>query len=934
LKVFAHGEERTVFLGDDPVLLGRAKECDILLNDLKASREHAVIEPYGDGEWRVRDLGSGNGTKVNGRKIERHLLEPEDVVQIGDAKLLFAGEAAAVVEPSPEERPRRRAPAARKTTLTGIVLAVFLIVAAAALLFAWKGVRGRAAVDADELQAYRVVVGAKADEDRVRLADTFLKTYPHSGYAETVRAAAAKARRRIETGTAVGDPGYDPTAGLEDLHPVELVERLKKMAREVPDNRKEAVRAAYVEARKVLREKRDQLFADVQHAVDELVERGEFAQARQIWFFMHEDRYWQPIPPEFLDRIVTANDTLENAAAAARTRLFEEEARAESAHDFKRALELLVMAEPRFKGTSVARSLAERRETVERAMRLGVKGKPTKPPTRVRVDVEKKARVLLKGLAARRLDAAAEGLRALADEAKKNKDPGFREIDARARECEAAAGLHRAMTKAFAAGQLPKSQIEKRWRVLGGDADRITVRTRGKELTYDWAEVPTELYLPLLRLHAVEAPHGHLGLAVIAHALGAHRVLAGALAQAYLDEKRRPAIDRFVAVRVKDEPVPEGGYVVHAGEILTRKRYLRLQEEEAIVKLQARFDELFLAIKNDKAFAKLKKLEAKKDKLDEARQHALELIFDEKKYFYPYRGTGREGEYAKVQQEVDRRVKPVRELWEATQTSTVKKTPEVVRALKQFDEVAEELEKRFVDVEEKTYEVEYLRSYLGRKFDIRTFYRSAEERDLLRYSVEVMEFNTKVEGDITPVEREQVKVTNEYRMMFGRWPVRLVEKLVLSSRGHCEEMSRLGYFGHFSPTPGRRTPYDRMRLQGYQYGASENCVAGSTSPKGAHDRWCHSSGHHRNILMRPWTEMGTGHYGSMMTQNYGQAPKWSKHDPKPEDDPDAGWDDNPDGWDEDDEEIIESDDGDKAKNKDKEEEEEEDGVDYGDDDEG
>ena len=259
---------------------------------------------------------------------------------------------------------------------------------------------------------------------------------------------------------------------------------------------------------------------------------------------------------------------------------------------------------------------------------------------------------------------------------------------------------------------------------------------------------------------------------------------------------------------------------------------------------------------------------------------------------------------------------PVVELWEATQTTTVKKTPEVERALKQFDEVANELEKRLVDVEENAYEIEYLRSYLGRKFDIRTFYRSSEERDLLRYSVEVMEFNTKVEGDITPVEREQVKVTNEYRMMFGRWPVRLIEKLVLSSRGHCEEMSRIGYFGHFSPTPGRRTPYDRMRLAGYTYGASENCVAGSTSPKGAHARWCHSSGHHRNILMPPWTEMGTGHYGSMMTQNYGQAPKWSKDDPKPEDEPEYGWDD--------DEEIIESDDGDK----------EEDDVDYGDDDEG
>ena len=34
--------------------------------------------------------------------------------------------------------------------------------------------------------------------------------------------------------------------------------------------------------------------------------------------------------------------------------------------------------------------------------------------------------------------------------------------------------------------------------------------------------------------------------------------------------------------------------------------------------------------------------------------------------------------------------------------------------------------------------------------------------------------------------------------------------------------------------------------------------------------------------MPPWTEMGTGHYGSLMTQNYGQAPKWSKEAPAKE----------------------------------------------------
>jgi uncharacterized protein YkwD len=174
------------------------------------------------------------------------------------------------------------------------------------------------------------------------------------------------------------------------------------------------------------------------------------------------------------------------------------------------------------------------------------------------------------------------------------------------------------------------------------------------------------------------------------------------------------------------------------------------------------------------------------------------------------------------------------------------------------------------------------------KFTVQNFYRDEVERDHLRYGDEVMAYNVTAPGDITGVEREQVRITNEYRRMFGRWPVRLVDKLVFSSRGHCEEMSRLGYFGHFSPTPGRKTPFDRMKLAGYEYGSSENCIMGRTGAQAAHDGWCHSSGHHRNILTAQWTEMGTGHYGRYMTQNYGQAPKVGADRPV---DDDRGWDD-------------------------------------------
>jgi uncharacterized protein YkwD len=92
-------------------------------------------------------------------------------------------------------------------------------------------------------------------------------------------------------------------------------------------------------------------------------------------------------------------------------------------------------------------------------------------------------------------------------------------------------------------------------------------------------------------------------------------------------------------------------------------------------------------------------------------------------------------------------------------------------------------------------------------------------------------------------------------------------------------MSKLGYFSHRSPTPGRHTPFDRMKLAGYGFGVSEN-IALSGSAAGAHEAWCHSSGHHRNLLSPSHTEFGIGAVGRYWVQNFGQgvdyqsAPAW------------------------------------------------------------
>jgi uncharacterized protein YkwD len=883
LKVYVQGTERTVFLGDAPLVIGRDAHCDIPIPDVKISRRHCVIEPLGHGAWRVRDLDSGNGTRVNGREVRSHDLAREDVVEVGDAKVLFAGEAAAVVAapapaaaaPAPREPARRRA-APRRIPVAYWLGGGGLAIGALVLLLVMHGLGGKERKDPAEEGEYRGVMEARADAERVKFGEMFLARYPRSAHSDDVRAAVDAARGRLSRGEAPG--GYDPRGEIKGLRPAEAAAKLEKMLVEASEDRRPAIRAALEEQRGALGSAREGFFAERLAEFRQQVEAGEYARAREIWFFLRGEPDWEPIPPEYASKIVDANRELGNAAAAERSRLLEEEARYEAAHDFARARELLTEALPRFKGTGVDGSLRERLDSLERALKAGPSALPP-AQSLVRVDARQRMAALLATFEQRDFAAAASGLRGLAEDARKQRDPGFKELDARAGECEAAAALQAAVVAALSQGDLPKGQLRKRWRVIAGGAAGVKVASKGEEQEFAWAALPADLHLALLEVHAGAVARGWLGLAAAAQALGAPPDMIAALARAYEDEALRPAVDAFVAGRVRKETVPEGGYVVHEGELLLRREFLRRQEEQQIAALTAQLEKAHAAIRGDAVFDKLEKLKRKKDELDVARKFALDLIFDEQKYFYPYRGTGRDGEYQKVQQEVDRRVRAVEEIWGDRTTVSVKASAELERALKQFDEAAAGLRRFIVDVDEKDEEIAFLRSYVGRKFDLATYYRTPEERELLAYTREVMEWNPTVEGDITEVEREQVRVTNLYRIMFGRQPVRIAPKLVLSSRGHCEEMSRLGYFGHFSPTPGRKTPWERMKLQGYDHGVSENCIQGQTNPMGAHLGWCHSSGHHRNILMPPWTEMGTGHYGSFMTQNYGQPPKWSKDAP-------------------------------------------------------
>lgn len=75
-------------LGKTALSIGRSPQCDVFLNDMTVSREHASIVPSEDG-YDIRDADSFNGVWVNNDSIDARRLESGDVIQIGAFCLLY-----------------------------------------------------------------------------------------------------------------------------------------------------------------------------------------------------------------------------------------------------------------------------------------------------------------------------------------------------------------------------------------------------------------------------------------------------------------------------------------------------------------------------------------------------------------------------------------------------------------------------------------------------------------------------------------------------------------------------------------------------------------------------------------------------------------------------------------------------------------------------
>ena len=82
------GGERMVALSSDTVTIGRLADCDVVLKDKGASRTHAQLKRR-DGTWTLTDLGSTNGTRLNGQTVQSRELSDGDTITIGTTVIEF-----------------------------------------------------------------------------------------------------------------------------------------------------------------------------------------------------------------------------------------------------------------------------------------------------------------------------------------------------------------------------------------------------------------------------------------------------------------------------------------------------------------------------------------------------------------------------------------------------------------------------------------------------------------------------------------------------------------------------------------------------------------------------------------------------------------------------------------------------------------------------
>ena len=89
-----NGEEqgKTFNWTSDAIRIGRNSANDFVISNASVSGEHCIVERSEEGGWRVKDLGSTNGSSINSQRITMSTIYRNDVLTLGDISLAFRGD--------------------------------------------------------------------------------------------------------------------------------------------------------------------------------------------------------------------------------------------------------------------------------------------------------------------------------------------------------------------------------------------------------------------------------------------------------------------------------------------------------------------------------------------------------------------------------------------------------------------------------------------------------------------------------------------------------------------------------------------------------------------------------------------------------------------------------------------------------------------------
>ena len=250
---------------------------------------------------------------------------------------------------------------------------------------------------------------------------------------------------------------------------------------------------------------------------------------------------------------------------------------------------------------------------------------------------------------------------------------------------------------------------------------------------------------------------------------------------------------------------------------------------------------------------------ARYQELQRLRAAALGVINDPSRY--PEENHGKAGQHL-----VDAAVNELRAVWQSTPKAF--EDPEVVQALEVLEATEPWLVELEVDAKKQGETAANARRMLLEAASMAGLAMTPAEQARLEQDKKVRAYNDS-RTDLPEDCREQVRILNDYRAMLGLHALAIDTRLYQAALKHSEWMERTGRFAHESTLPGRVTPADRCRAEGYESGVGENIAFGYPTAESVHNGWYNSSGHHRNMVSAGYHQIGVGRAGTYWTQNFG-----------------------------------------------------------------